>query len=759
MKKQFIIALSLLMILLLSYPAYSRYERGYGDEGEYSAKYYDNAKVIRVKYVRGEAFVNRDYNEGVEEATVNLSIFEGDSAGTTDGRMEVYLGKLNYLRLDYDTEIKFTKVPALRRTRTTLQLRKGGIYLDISNIDDERDIVIQTEDCGLFILRRGLYRINARENGQTEVYVYDGLAEVAGNDYSRNVRENQKVVMREGRVLERPFYFYSSDTDDFDQWNKTRTNLYEHSRYSSSRYLNRGYEAQEHELTRSGRWQYNRAYSTYVWSPYNVSRSWRPYSNGRWVWNPRYGYVWNSYDSWGYYTHHYGRWQWSGSYGWYWLPGYRWSPAWVSWYGDSSYWGWCPLSYYNTPVVVLNGRWNRNYRYRTGIPWNSRSMIVIRKNQLMAPRINNVLLRRGALSRITKRNIKYRGTAPRTSPVIRTVSVINARGRRVAYKRNGVVSYKRYGTSARNSVYKRVNGRTLRKSRRKNSLKNSVFKYSSRRKVGRTAPSYKSSSGLKHNMTKRYNRKTSYKRNSLKSGVTNYKYKSSQNKRYLKPKASYKYKSSGNRRYSSPKTTYKKSNSFKKTKKKKNSPSYGYNSRRSNSRYAYKPYKSNSHKSNYRTNGYNRSSYSSKYKSKNNYGYSSKKYRKPLVGTVSRYNYKSKSYTKPSYRNKSYSLKTYRRPSYKSSSSYKSKSRSPLRNYKSYSKTTHKSRNYNSKSYRRPAYKSSSNYKSKSYRAPLRAYNSSSSKLTSYKSTSGSSHSRNRSSSTSSSSTKSYKKK
>ncbi len=737
MKKQFIIALGLLMIILLSYPAYSRYERDYGDEGDYSAKYYDNAKVIRVKYVRGEAFVNRDYNEGVEEATVNLSIFEGDSAGTTDGRMEIYLGKLNYLRLDYDTEIKFTKVPALRRTRTTLQLRKGGIYLDISNIDDERDIVIQTEDCGLFILRRGLYRINARENGQTEVYVYDGLAEVAGNDYSRNIRENQKVVMREGRILERPFYFYSSDKDDFDQWNKTRTNSYEHSRYSSSRYLNRGYEEQEHELTRSGRWQYNRSYSTYVWTPNNVGRSWRPYSNGRWVWNPTYGYVWNSYDSWGHYTHHYGRWQWSGSYGWYWLPGYKWSPAWVSWYGDNSHWGWCPLSYYNTPVVVLNGRWNRNYRYRTGIPWNSRSMIVIRKNQLMAPRINRVLLGRGALSRITKRNIKYRGIAPRTSPVIRTVSVINAKGRRVAYKRNGVVSYKRYGTSARNSVYKRINKRYSRTLRRKSSLKNSVFKYSSRRTIRSVAPSYKSSSGLKHNMNKRYNGKTSYRKHSLKSGITNYKYKSSKDMRYSNPKTSYKYKSSENRRYSKPKTTYKNYNSFKKTKKKEKL-SYEYNSRSSNSRYGYKPYKSNSYKrNNYKSNGYNSPSYNSKYKSKKSYGYSSKKYRRSLVDTAKKYNYKSKSY---------------RNQSYKNSSRYKSKSRSPLRTYKSYSKPTHKNRNYNSNTYRRPSYKSSSSYKSKS-RSPLRVYKAYSKPIP-YKATSSRS-----SNSTSSSAKKSYKKK
>ena len=67
------------------------------------AKYYDNAKVIRIKNVEGEGFVQRSYEGGNEEATPNLPLFEKDTVGTTSGRLGIYLGRLNYLRLDSDT--------------------------------------------------------------------------------------------------------------------------------------------------------------------------------------------------------------------------------------------------------------------------------------------------------------------------------------------------------------------------------------------------------------------------------------------------------------------------------------------------------------------------------------------------------------------------------------------------------------------------------------------------------------------------------
>ena len=441
MKKRLLMMLS---ILLLSTFVFSEIpdQAQYQGQDEYQAQYYDNAKVLRVKYAQGETYVQRSYEDGFEEATANLSIFEKDKVGTTDGNIEIYLGRLNYLRLDDDTEVEFDRVPELRKTDLTLRVNKGGIYLDIENLDNERDIEVQTPDCGVFLLNKGVYRINVNERGHTEVLVYEGLAEVSGEDYSRNVRESQKIIMANGRVIENPFYFYASNSDEFDRWNQERKSSVGYARYGTSRYLSHGYEDYEYELSHNGRWVYYNDYREYIWIPYHIGSSWSPYCNGRWIWNPFYGYVWTSYDDWGYFTHHYGRWHWDNHYGWYWYPGYHWSPAWVYWFWDNDYYGWCPLSRWNRPIIIINNQWMKNHdHHRNGIPIHSKGTVIIKKNQLSSSHIERVAINKTTLKNI---NIAAKGFSPKERPSRETVKIVNARGKTVAYKKSGFQETKKY---------------------------------------------------------------------------------------------------------------------------------------------------------------------------------------------------------------------------------------------------------------------------------------------------------------------------
>ncbi len=81
----------------------------------------------------------------------------------------------------------------------------------------------------------------------------------------------------------------------------------------------------------------------YVFVPGGVDRSWRPYTNGRWVYTDRYGWMWISNEPYGWATYHYGRWGFSKRIGWFWVPGRRWAPAWVSWRQSDDYLAWAPL--------------------------------------------------------------------------------------------------------------------------------------------------------------------------------------------------------------------------------------------------------------------------------------------------------------------------------------------------------------------------------------------------------------------------------
>ncbi|HDP93784.1 MAG TPA: hypothetical protein ENN40_00260 [Candidatus Aminicenantes bacterium] len=449
--KHAVISISLVLAMAVFLPAQNR-----GEDETFRAKYYENAKVVRVKYVDGEAFVDRSYDEGQEEVTINLPLFEKDMVETTDGRMEIYLGRLNYLRLDYDTRIDLEKLPALRHTSLTMNIRRGGVYMDVNSLEYERDMEIQTPDCGVFLLGRGVLRINVIPGEGTEVVVQEGLVEVAGSSYNRDLRSGQKVVFLNGDVRESPFYFRTALNDDFDQWHRRRDQQLGVARYGTSRYLDEGYSDYEYELSRHGRWSFNTTYNRHIWIPHHLMSGWRPYYHGRWVWNPYYGYVWTSYDPWGWFTHHYGRWHWDGGMGWHWIPGYRWSPAWVAWYWGDSYYGWTPLSYWNRPVFVYNNRWHRDYHYWKGLPRNSLSTVIIRKDRLLASHIHQHATNRPGTRAVIKHTIPFRGSAPNVRPQTETVRVINAKGRDVLVKRGALASPARYQTQKEGLMTRKV---------------------------------------------------------------------------------------------------------------------------------------------------------------------------------------------------------------------------------------------------------------------------------------------------------------
>lgn len=95
------------------------------------------------------------------------------------------------------------------------------------------------------------------------------------------------------------------------------------------------------ELSPHGQWYPHPEFGD-VWQPYNVGPDWKPYTDGRWAWSDQ-GWIWVSYEPWGWATYHYGRWIYDDYEGWIWIPGTTWAPAWVSWHQSPEYIGWSPL--------------------------------------------------------------------------------------------------------------------------------------------------------------------------------------------------------------------------------------------------------------------------------------------------------------------------------------------------------------------------------------------------------------------------------
>lgn len=122
------------------------------------------------------------------------------------------------------------------------------------------------------------------------------------------------------------------------------------------------------ELSPYGGWSPHPEFGD-VWQPYEVGPDWKPYADGRWEWSDQ-GWIWISYEPWGWATYHYGRWVYDDYQGWIWIPGTTWAPAWVSWHQSPEYIGWAPLPPDRGFFVeiginfnIYNSYYYRPYRY------------------------------------------------------------------------------------------------------------------------------------------------------------------------------------------------------------------------------------------------------------------------------------------------------------------------------------------------------------------------------------------------------------
>lgn len=389
---------------------------------------YYSYSYSRLSYVNGDVYIQRAGDNGFEEGDVNLPIVEGDKIGSREGRAEIHFGKKNYLRIDRQTQLDLIELPEQGSDVIQLHLLSGDIFLRINYLQREKDFEIHTPDASFYILEEGLYRFVVRENVQTEVMVYEGSIEAAGQEGSVFVEETESLFASDGSFRSDSSDYYTEYDDSFANWSSSRDEL--QSRFVAKRYLPDELYEYETELAYNGQWMYESPYG-YVWIPSIRYSSWRPYSHGRWVWYPIIGWTWVSAHSWGWATSRYGRWHWRTSLGWYWIPTRRWGPAWVHWHHGYDYLGWSPLSYWNRPVVIVNNHFygRNNDRY---YPNQSRALTVIRKNQLQARNISKVALSRDKVGQLGKISLSSRqpnlkSVVDRTSTKYSTASKVLSR--------------------------------------------------------------------------------------------------------------------------------------------------------------------------------------------------------------------------------------------------------------------------------------------------------------------------------------------
>ena len=163
-----------------------------------ATEYYDYS-FARMSYVTGDVFIERAADMGYEQGIVNLPVVENDKLGTRDGRAEIHFGRRNYVRIDSYTQLDFVNLPNRGDDRIKLHVLSGNIYLRISYLEREKDFEIHTPDASFYILEQGLYRIDVKENKETELLVYEGSAEAAGEEQKENI-----LLMADDSLVHQP---------------------------------------------------------------------------------------------------------------------------------------------------------------------------------------------------------------------------------------------------------------------------------------------------------------------------------------------------------------------------------------------------------------------------------------------------------------------------------------------------------------------------------------------------------------------------
>ncbi len=387
---------------------------------------YGDQSFARLNYLTGDTYVQRATDLGYESGIINMPIAQGDRVGTTDGRAEIYLGTGTYLRLDHMTKLDVIDLPGRSSGIMRLRLWDGNTYLSVQRLDEHKTIEIHTSDVSLYVLDRGLYRIDVRENRETEIYVFSGMLEAAGDGRSSLIKSGQRLEVVQGHFTSHPAPFMLAAVDSFDRWSENREDLL---RMRLARYyLPEELGDFEYELASYGRWDYVSPYGN-VWIPGGRRVGWRPYHHGRWVWYRACGWTWVPYESWGWVTCHYGRWHWRLDLGWYWIPTTRWGPGWVSWYVGADYCGWAPMTYYGRPAVIINNHFYADYS-EPYYPTASAAMTFVSKNQLSSRDIARVSVSKDSLSAKTSR-VRMSSSAPRPEQSAKRMSTLpSSRGSR-----------------------------------------------------------------------------------------------------------------------------------------------------------------------------------------------------------------------------------------------------------------------------------------------------------------------------------------
>src|SRR5438876_236166 len=288
----------------------------------------------RLSYADGEVSYFRPGAQDWAPAQVNTALAPGDELYTGNrGNLELQVGARAFVRAWGDSQLGLVNhEPDFLQIKVTA----GHVALDLRNVDPGRTVEIDTPQAAFTIERPGYYRVDVTQTGSSFVTRRSGQATMTPAGGQAVAIASSEEVVLEGLETPAVRSYVAPELDVWDRWNYARTeDLID---TISSRYVSAGVYGVD-DLDHYGDWRVVPTYGS-VWVPQSVPAGWAPYSSGRWIMDPCYGWTWVDTAPWGWAPYHYGRWVFVSGY-WAWAPGPVvvrpvYAPALVAFFGGPS---------------------------------------------------------------------------------------------------------------------------------------------------------------------------------------------------------------------------------------------------------------------------------------------------------------------------------------------------------------------------------------------------------------------------------------
>jgi hypothetical protein len=268
-------------------------------------------RVGRLSVVVGDV---QSWDEALQvwqPAQLNLPVTSRSAFLSGPGaRAEVTVGSAA-LRLDAESQANLLR---LDDGGTDIDVPRGTVAIRLRAAGDPA-WQIATRGAVISLSSPGSYRIDVDPvRGLLETKVFEGHAEIdsAGNRTVLSAGQQHAFDLTNGRQVG----LSTLTRTPFDDWAAQRDR--EQDRLQAWRYVSPEMTGAD-ALDAAGNWRTDPSYGP-VWYPNTVPAGWAPYSSGRWVWMPPWGWHWVDEAPWGFAPFHYGRWV-TVDNRWGWVPG------------------------------------------------------------------------------------------------------------------------------------------------------------------------------------------------------------------------------------------------------------------------------------------------------------------------------------------------------------------------------------------------------------------------------------------------------